>query len=1008
MRCIRLLIAGSLLIAGPANTITAQEVTEQVVTSPVIGKVTDKNNKPIAGVTVEVQEGNRRTVTNADGTFTLNAAATDILIFSRKDYASIKKKASSSSELIFTLQKTKIGGGEEDDVTIPFGIRKRREINYAISKLDGRQLPEIPTSNVVNLFAGRIPGLYVQQTNTTPGSENASLQIRGRSTYNTANSPRVLVDGILRDASELDQTEIESVTVLKDAAALTWYGLNAANGVVLINTKKGSSKKLTVNYTSQLGTQQRQSMIQPLSSFDYATLYNEALTNVGQPAIYNPAALNAYRDNTDPYLFPTNNYIGNYLKNSALVQRHVLSADGGNNTFRYFTLLSYLKQDGMFTPVETTDYNSNIKAQRINLRVNLDYDVNKNLNIQLFAAARTGNLREPLDGGASFLSDLSNLPPNAFPILNKDGSYGGTSVYQNNPLARLQARGYSRSLDRAMLVNVSAKQKITFIPGLSANVLVSYDARGNYVSGLSKDYEVFDMTAATSVKYRTAAPLNYISASFNGNTRRNEIWAGLDYDHEVSKHKINASVRAQRSVDFAAERLDFRGQQLAGRIDYSYMDRYFFGVVGSYAGSENFPPQKRYGFFPAVSAGWIISEESFLKNIFHDNYIKLRASYGAMGNGDIGGARLPYRSLYTAPASFGYSFGTSFGATVSANEIAPTGNPNITWEKLKRFNFGTDITILERALTLSVDYFNDERSGILTAPIIPSILGIAVTAVNGGVVTSKGFEGSVAFDKQVGQVSIGLNGNYTHAKNNVVSINEDPGIAPYQTTIGNNTGNVGVVNTKRFYIAEGIFQKQSEIDAAPKQQLAGKVVAGDIRYKDVNGDGFINNLDAINTNYTDIPHTYYGFGMNVKYKIFSLSGHFQGIAGRTIQIRTLVNAGPSNLNALSLDRWTPATAATAKYPRLAISDRGNNDANSDFWLRSGDFLKLRTVEFGISVPEKFIRKMNIQKVKLFATGYNLINFKKLDIDVDPEMPYAGYGSAYPYTKTFAVGLNVQF
>ncbi len=1008
MRCIKLLIAGTLLIGPPATTITAQETIEQVVTSPVSGKVTDKNNKPIAGVTVEVQEGSRRTVTRADGTFTINIAASDILIFSKKGFASVQKKASSAGELVFTLEPTKIGGGEDDDITIPFGTRKKREINYAISKLEGRQLPEVTTSNVVNLFAGRISGLYVQQTNTTPGSESATLQIRGRSTYNTGNNPRVLVDGILRDASELDLTEIESVTVLKDAAALTWYGLNAANGVVLINTKKGSSKKLTLNYTSQVGSQQRQSMIRPLSSFDYATLYNEALTNVNQPAIYNQAVLNAYRDNTDPYLFPNNNYIESYLKNSALVQRHVLSADGGNNTFRYFTLLSYLKQDGMFTPVETADFNSNIKAQRINLRVNLDYDVNKNLNVQLFAAARTGNLREPLDGGAGFFSDLYNLPPNAFPILNKDGSYGGTSVYQNNPLARLQARGYSRSLDRAMLVNISAKQKIGFIPGLSANVLVSYDARGNYLSGLAKDYEVFDMTGATPVKYRTAAPLNYVSASFNGNTRRNEIWAGLDYDHEFSNHKINASVRAQRSVDFAAERLDFRGQQLSGRIDYSFTDRYFLGVVGSYAGSENFPPGKRYGFFPAVSAGWIISEESFLKNILQDNYIKLRASYGTMGNGAIGGPRLPYRSLYTAPALFGYSFGTSFGATVSANEIGPTGNPNITWEKLKRFNFGTDITILKRALTLSVDYFNDERSGILTTPIIPSILGIAVTAVNEGVVTSKGFEGSLAFDKKIGQVSIGINANYTHAKNNVVSVNEDQSIAPYQSAIGNNTGNVGVVNTKRFYVAQGIFQTQAEIDAAPKQQLAGKVVPGDIRYQDVNGDGFINNLDAVNTNYTDIPHTYYGFGMNIKYKIFSLSGQLQGIAGRTIQIRTLVNAGASNLNALSLDRWTPATAATAKYPRLAISDRGNNDANSDFWLRSGDFLKLRTVEFGIWVPEKFTKKINIEQVKLFATGYNLINFKKLDIDVDPEMPYAGYGSAYPYTKTFSVGLNVQF
>ncbi|MDB5190986.1 MAG: hypothetical protein JWQ96_549 [Segetibacter sp.] len=1008
MRCLKFFILATLILAISTNAIVAQERNEKVIINLLSGKVTDRNNKPLAGVTVEVQEGNRRTVTKADGTFTINTAATDVLIFTKKGFTAIQKEAGRLSQLTIQLEQTKIGGGDDEDIAIPFGTRKKREINYAISKLDGNQLPQVPTSNVVNLLAGRISGLYVQQVNTTAGSESATLQIRGRSTYNSGNNPRVLIDGIVRDASELDVSEIESVTVLKDAAALTWYGLNAANGIVLINTKKGSSKKLTLNYTSQIGSQQRQSMIQPLSSFDYATLYNEALTNVGQTGIYNQAALGAYKGNTDPYLFPNNNYIENYLKKSGPVQRHVISADGGSNTFRYFTLLSYLKQDGMFTPAETSDFNSNIKFQRINLRVNLDFDVNKSLNIKLFAAARTGSGREPLDGAPGLLNDLYNLPPNAFPILNKDGSYGGTSVYQNNPLARLQARGYTRSLDRAMLVNVMAKQQIGIIPGLSANVLVSYDARGNYISGLSKNYEVFDMTGTTPAKFRTAAPLNYISASFNGNNRKNEIWAGLDYDKAFGDHKINASTRVQRSVDFAADRLDFRGQQVAGRIDYSFMDRYFVGVVGSYSGSENFPPGKRYGFFPAVSAGWILSEESFLQDILKDNYIKLRASYGSMGNGDIGGARLPYRSLYRAPAGFGYSFGTSFAATVSADENSPTGNPNITWEKLKRFNFGTDFTFLKRALNLSLDYFNDERSGILTTPIIPSILGIAVTGVNEGVATSKGFEGALNFDKEIGDLTLGINANCTYAKNNVVSLNEDPGIPSYQSTIGYNTGTVSVVNTKRFFISQGLFQTQAEIDAAPRQTLAGKVVPGDIRYADVNADGVINNLDAVNTNYTDIPTSYYGFGMYFMYKIFTLSGQFQGTSGRTIQIRTLVNAGPSNLNALSLERWTPTTAATAKYPRLAISDRGNNDANSDFWLRSGDFLKLRTLEFGIAVPEKFTNKIKIQGARIFATGYNIVNLKKLDIDIDPEMPYAGYGSAFPYTKMFSVGLNVQF
>lgn len=1008
MRYIKFCIL-SAVFAFFSGTIGAQEKEEKVFNGTISGIVTDRDNKGIPGVLVAVQEENTKTVTSGDGSFSIAMSTGDVLVFSKKGYTTLPKQISGVTQLAIVLEKSKIGAGEEDNIVIPFGLRKRREINYAVSQLNEKDFPEIITSNVLNMLGGRLPGLLVQRTNTTPGNDGVSFQIRGRSTYNSGNSPRVLVDGIFRDATELDIKEIESVTVLKDAAALTWFGLNAANGIVMITTKKGSSKKFGINYSTQLGTQQTHNIITPLNSFDYATLYNEALTNTGQPAIYNQAALDAYKNDSDPLLFPNNNYIDNFMRPSAPIRRHVLSADGGNSNFRYFTLLSYLRQDGLFAPAETEDFNSNVKFQRINFRVNLDYDVSRNLSVGLYAGARTGSLREPLDGGFALLNDLYNLPPNAFPILNKDGSYGGTSIYRNNPRARLRARGFRRDLARGLLVNLNVKQKLNFIKGLSANILFSYDSKGLYTSGLATDYEVVDFTSGNPVKFRTAAPLNYIGASFSNNNRRNEFWAGFDYDRKFSSiHKINASVRVMRSVDAAVERLDFRGQQVSARADYSLMDRYFVGVVGSYAGSENFPPGKRYGFFPAVSAGWIISEENFLKNFIKENYIKIRASYGAMGNGDIGGARLPYRSLYRAPAAFGYPFGTSFGATVSADEISPTGNPDITWEELKTFNIGSDFTFLKRALTFSVDYFKEERSGILTTPILPSILGIAVTGVNEGVVTSKGFEGALNFDKQFGKLGIGFNANYTYAKNNVVSINEVLGTPEYQSAIGLNTGNVSVINTKRFFISEGLFQSQSEIDAAPKQLLSGTVVPGDIRYKDINSDSVIDALDAVNTNYTDVPHTFYGFGMKIKYKFLELSGQFQGIEGRTIQIRTLVNSGPSNFNGLSLDRWTPATAATARYPRLAISDRGNNDANSDFWLRSGDYLKLRTLEFAVSLSEKSANRIKLEGVKFFFAAYNLLTFSKLDIDVDPELPYAGYGNAYPNFKTFSLGLNVHF
>ncbi|MBC7652874.1 MAG: SusC/RagA family TonB-linked outer membrane protein [Oligoflexus sp.] len=968
------------------------------------------NNKPLAGVQIEVQERNRKTSTKADGSFSILAEPNDILFFYKNDFITLQRKAGDSQGLNISLFPSKIGGGEEDEVIIPFGVRKNRELTYAIGTLKTKDLPQLPLGSLTPILGGRLAGLYIQQTNNGPGNDNGTLQIRGRSTYNSGNSPRVLVDGIFRDYSDLDINEIESFTVLKDAAALTWYGLNAANGILMITTKKGSNKKTSINFDSQSGFQQSTNNAQPLNSFQFANLYNEALSNGGRPPIYDQAALTAYQNNSDLFNFPNNNYRGDFLRESAPISRNVISATGGSNSFRYFTLLGYYNQKGNFKSTKTDDFDSQLKFQRVNFRVNLDYDLNSNLTVGLDAAGRTGNLREPLDGASGLLSDLYNLPPNAFPILNQDGSFGGTSVYQNNPLGRLQGRGYLRNLTRALTVNGKVKYKMNFLTqGLSANFLVSYDTQGSYQSGLTKNYEVTDFTINPPITYRSSTPLNYLSSSFSSNNRRNEIWAGFDYERLFKgDHKINSSLRFMRSVDNAVERLDFRGQQISARIDYGFKDRYFFGLVSSYSGSENFAPDRRYGFFPAVSAGWIASEESFLKDNSIIDYLKIRASYGIMGNGDIGGARLPFRSLYRAPAGFGYAFGTGFAATVSADQISPAGNPFITWEKLNRFNLGTDVQLLNRALTLSVDYFNDKRTDILTTPRVPSILGITLTGVNEGKVNSKGIEGSFNYEKQFNEFDFSLNGNYTYAKNEVISINEDPGILSYQSSIGLNTGNVSLINTKRFYVSDGLFQNQAQVDSSPTQGPAGVIKPGDNKYKDINNDGVINSLDAINTNYTEIPKSYYGFGFNFKYKFLQLNTQFQGTTGSTIQIKTIVNSGPLGFNEFSLDRWTPETAANAKFPRLAVADRTNNNLDSDFWLRSGNFLKLRTVELSFSLSEKLTNKLNIQKARIYLTGYNLMSFTKLDIDVDPEMPYAGYGSSYPNLKTYSLGLNVQF
>lgn len=976
------------------------------------GQVTDRNKVALAGVTVQIQEQNERTLTSSDGGFEILCDVKDVLIFSKEGYNTVRKSAGNAVNSPVVMEISAIDAGENDDVEIPFDVRKKRVLTYAVSAVKADELPQLPSGNFSTILAGRLSGLYVQQTGTRPGNENVSFQIRGKSTYNGGNSPRVLVDGVFRDFAEMDLNQIESITVLKDAGALAWYGLNGANGVILVKTKRGSSNKTSISLNSQVGFQQRMNAIQPLNSYQYASLYNEALTNVGQSPVYNQEALDNYSNRSDLIRFPDNNYQERFLGDNSPQQRYVLSASGGNNSLRYFTTFSYFNQIGLLRQTTTEDFDSNIKYNRINFSVNLDFDVNKNFTVGLNASARSESRRTPGDGADAVFSDLYNLPPNAFPLLNEDGSYGGTSIYKSNPLARLQSRGYIRDLTRVMFTTVTAKHKLDFLTkGLSANLLFSYDASGVYTSGLTQNYEVFDMTTDMPVKFGTATPLAYANSIFSANNRRNELWAGFDYNQTFKNtHTVNASLRFHRSVDNSVERFDYRSQQVSARVDYGFNNRYFLGLVASYAGSENFAPSNRYGIFPAISAGWIAIDHQEPVSSGVMDYLKFRTSYGMVGNGAIGGTRLPFRSLYNrAP---GYGFGTTFANSIGAVESSPA-NPHVTWEELKQFNVGADLKLFKKSLSLSLDYFNDTRSNILTTASVPGILGIDIQAVNEGVVTSKGAELSVSYDKKIGQVSLSLTGNYTYAKNKVISRNEDLGTIATQSSIGLNTGDVYLAGTKRFFIAEGLFNSFEEINNSPAQLLAGNVYPGDIKYKDVSGpdgvpDGIISSFDAVNTNYTDIPDRYFGLGQSISYKMFDLNVQWQGVQGRTIQIKTMVNSGPDNLNQFSLDRWTPETAQSAKWPRLAISDRGNNDANSDFWLRSGDYFKLRTLELGISLSKDFVQKLKIQKARFYIGGYNLLTFSKLDIDVDPEVHYAGFGSTYPAHKIYTLGLNVQF
>jgi len=1001
----------------------SQTPDEQLTVS---GRVVDQDKKPMAGVAISIQEDktNKSVTTGADGSFTLSTSTSDVIVFKYVGYLMVLKPASEVNKGDIVLRKALIDAGDNDNVYIPFGVRKKREVTATISTITTDNLPQIPSSSLTNVFTGRLPGLAIYPSGSQqPGYDVSSFLIRGRSSYNSNQEPLVLVDGIERDFRSMDLAEIESVSVLKDAATLAWYGMYSANGVIYVKTKRGSATSTSVTFDAQAGLQAPLQIAAPLDAYNYASLYNEASINSGGAAVYSPAALQAYQDGSDPIKYPNNNFVRDFTKRVAPTQRYVATVTGGNAFIKYYTLLSAYQQGGFYKGGHNDTYDANTDFNRYNLRTNIDLHVNKNLDVALDIGGRITNLTFPNAGTATFLSTVYSTPANAFPVINPNGSYGGTSIFsQNNPQAMLEARGASTDLVRNMMATLSARQKMDgILKGLTGEVFYAYDIAGLYRSGFSQQYATSELKAdGTYTTYGTPAKVDYQANAFSGNIRKSEFWAGFDYNRTFGKHDIKFSTRVSRANYASFGSLDVRREGWSNRLSYNYIQRYFVDLTASYAGSENFAPDSRYGFFPAASAGWIISDEDFMKSStsFLD-FLKIRGSYGLVGNDAIGSARrFAYNDFFTRSAA-GYTFGTGFAGVSGSGQLA-LANPFLTWEKAYKTSVGFDAKLFKQALSVSADYFYEDRKDLTTASLLPSLLGQSLIYVNEGEASYKGFETGINYNKKLGGVNLNVFGNFTYNTSKILAINEGAGLPDYQKQLGHPISSVispaATANTTAGYvsmmlISDGIFQNQAQIDASAKQILSKDVKPGDIKYVDQNGDGVINDLDRVRTDFNFVPKAYFGFGASVSYANFDANFLFQGTSGRSITIQQLVNAGNTNngfLNQFSVDRWTPDNPG-APYPRLLLTDRGNNTATSDFWIRSGDYIRLKNVEIGYSLSPSFIKKLKIRQLRFYASGLNLFTFDKLgDLPIDPELPESGYNSSYPYMKIYSFGVNLKF
>ncbi|UII24878.1 TonB-dependent receptor [Fulvivirga maritima] len=905
-------------------------------------------------------------------------------------------------------------------VPVAYGVKERRAINGAVSYLDGTEMTKTLTPTLSNTLYGRVPGLTVMQGSGEPGYDSPSMLIRGLGTYND-NGFLVLVDGFEASFDQLSVEEIESVVVLKDAASLALYGIRGANGALLVTTKRGQQQKAKITFNARYGWQQPTRLPEFLGSYDYARLYNEAAINDGLEAPYSEEDLAAYQNGTDPYLHPDVNWYDEVLKDSAPISEYNVSFNGGNDNMKYFVLLGHMRNEGLYANTdEDRKINSNADFRRYNFRTNIDVKLSDAVRGSLDLGGRIEDRSFPNFNGPSLWQNMARYPANAYPVINPDGTWGGNSVYPDNPVASIIDRGYTSSHDRNLMATLRMSEKLDFITeGLTFHQALSDNNwhRGNY--NKTKTYTYSELTIGQTNDGRDS--LIYVthgtetdfsvgdgssdSYNYNDQYNRMNVQLALDYNHRWDNSGIYALLMYHQDVyTISGNNVPAAQQSIMGRISYDYKEKYYAELAYSYSGSENFPKGDRFGIFPALSLGWIVSEEDFLKDKTALSYLKLRASAGLVGNDRLIGNRFAYSHDFYYSGSY-YYFGPNVTGNNSVTE-GTIGNPDITWEKSMQFNFGIDGQFFDNTLGINLDAFYEKRHDVLASAnaTVPDYLGVDAPYENVGKVNNRGIELDINYQNSIGDFNyyVGLTGFYT--KNKIIEMNEVVRPEDYLYRTGHPINAYFGLESDGFY-QQADFDAQGElVDGLPVSTFA-PVQPGDIKYKDLNDDGLIDQNDETFIGDPNAPALTYSLQLGAEYKGFYAQVFFHGIGERSVYLNgpyfwALVDE--NNIGTNALGRWTPENANNATYPRLTTQPNENNYRLSDFWLKSGKVLRLRNVEVGYTLPAHWLDGVKINSARIYASGVNLFTWDDVD-RLDPENL-----GGYPVLKSFSLGARLEF
>ena len=906
-----------------------------------------------------------------------------------------------------------IDKGDKIDKSIAvFGYNDATKPEWMVTRskstITGDQTGNSVMTNFGNRLPGRLSGLTVQTGGNESGYDSPGLYSRGRGSLNP-NGVLVIVDGFECFYEQLIPEEIESLTLLKDAAATALYGMKGANGVLLITTKRGKDGPLNINFSAQTGFETPYRMPDFLGSYDYARLYNEALENDGRSISmngYSDADLEAYRTGSDPYFYPDVNWHDELFRKLMPVSKYSLSFSEGRNRVRYLVLLGGMHRGGLYKKTEDlSEFSVNSTFVRYNIRSNVDIDVTKRLTASVNIGYTLANKENPVALSSNgMLSWLSLLPPNAFPVYNPNGSYGGTSLLSNPYGDVLETGMYSYNHRTAQTSLKLTNQLDMIAEGLSVSVAASFNSSFQGATSKSRNYDRYAISKNSSgdIVYRKFGEPSSLEVKEDNSLYWKNVGlnSSLNYQWDTGEHYIDAALGYDLTSNTVQSQItDFRHLGFNGRVAYAWQKKYIGELTAGYYGGNGYPKGARFGWFPGVSAGWIVSNEDFLKGNKMIDFLKVKASFGITGNNFLpNNIRFIYDRYYGRSGSYIYGTGVA-SVTGYAESLLP--NPDLTWEKKKEWNIGFDAKLMN-GIDIRLDMFWENRYHILLEPEnIPGFAGITsvtVPLMNTGEVTNKGFETQIGYRSNLsGDFNFMVNLDVWYARNKIIYNAEAYKEYDYLRREGRPVGQPFLLE------AVGFFKDEDDVNQHA-QQAFGAVQPGDVKYKDQNGDGIVNSQDIYPMGYSSLPEITFGLNTGFVFRNFYLNAFFQAVTHRSVLLSgsdffAFQNDG--KISSIALDRWTEATGASATYPRLSSQANQNNYRSSSLWLRNGSFVKMRDVELGYRLPKSLVAKAGISDAAIFLNGANLFTLDHVKI-ADPEII-----SGYPATRAFTVGVKIQ-